>query len=447
MVVSALIRLVRWLWECIYEWFQRRWRAAAHSGRTVVTLDTGKRVVVGRQIAEGGFSFVFEAFDIADDQAASSKSSRHRSSRSTTTSTSSTAVVTKYALKRVHCPELDLLTACRREAAVHRAVQQEHHAHVIPLLGFAVQQDDCYLLFPYCSQSLRSVVNQRNPLLARPSPSSHSNTHTVVPPTQAPWPEVVALDLFWQICSGVQALHRHGYSHRDIKLENVLLYDDSFHPPPSAPPHHQQHSYYHAVLMDFGSAGPVTTAALTTRRDVLEVMEQAAQHTTLPYRPPELWEGGIRNGPDVVLDYRCVDVWSLGCTLHALLYGASPFECEFLAPQHGRRPCATMRIVECTHLAILGQVPIPRYAPISFWYSSDIRGRLLEPMLTQDRMQRPTLESIMNVVEELIQARGGTVDRMQSRAPWADDEFSPNFHDEDGGTEAGDGIALLSRVV
>jgi serine/threonine protein kinase len=305
----------------------------------------------------------------------------------------------------------------------------------MPLLGFAVQQVDCYLLFPYCSQSLRSVVNQRNPLLVRPSSHSHAEV-----PTQAPWPEVAALKLFWQICSGVQALHSHGYSHRDIKLENVLLYDFPHHPS-------QQH-HYHAVLMDFGSAGPVTVA-LTTRRDVLELVEQAAQHTTMPYRPPELWEGGVRHGVanDVILDYRCVDVWSLGCTLHALLYGASPFECEFLAPQRGGGP-ATMRIVECTHLSILGHVPIPRYAPISSWYSSDIRGRLLEPMLTQDRMQRPTLESILNVVEELIQTRGGTMIEMQGRrAPWADNEFSPTFHDEDGGTEAGDGIALMSRVV
>jgi serine/threonine kinase 16 len=419
MVVSALIRLVRWLWEWICVWLQRQ--RAARVG-PVVTLDTGKRVVVGRQIAEGGFSFVFEAFDAAVDHTASSQSRRG-------SAVVSSSAVTKYALKRAHCPELDLLTACRREAAVHRAVE---HPHVMPLLGFAVQQADCYLLFPHCSQSLRSVVNQRNPLLSRPS-SSHS--HAAVPPTQAPWPEVAALDLFWQICSGVQALHSHGYSHRDIKLENVLLYDS---------PHHHHKHQYHAVLMDFGSAGPVT-AALTTRRDVLELVEQAAQHTTMPYRPPELWEGGVRHGPDnVILDYRCVDVWSLGCTLHALFYGASPFECEFLAPQRGGP--ATMRIVECTQLSILGNVPIPHYAPISSWYSSDIRGRLLEPMLTQDRMQRPTLESIMNVVEELIQTRGGTIDRRQRRAPWAD-EFSPNFQDDDGDTDSGDGIALMSRVV
>jgi hypothetical protein len=87
MVVSALIRLVRWLWECISAWF-RRWTAAAVG--PVVTLDTGKRVIVGRQIAEGGFSLVFEAFDYADNTA-SSKSSRRGS-----------VSVTKYALKRVH---------------------------------------------------------------------------------------------------------------------------------------------------------------------------------------------------------------------------------------------------------------------------------------------------------------------------------------------------------
>jgi hypothetical protein len=56
MVVPTLKRLLRWIWDCLRRWFWKR------TG-TAITLDTGKRVILGKQIAEGGFSYVFEAFD------------------------------------------------------------------------------------------------------------------------------------------------------------------------------------------------------------------------------------------------------------------------------------------------------------------------------------------------------------------------------------------------
>lgn len=376
MVVSTLKRLLRWLWNFLQTWFWKR------TG-TAITLDTGKRVVVGKQIAEGGFSYVFEAFD--DD--ASSSSGR------------------KYALKRIHCPDPDLLQDFRREAQVHRAVQ---HPNLMPLLGFAVQQSNCYMLFPYCEQSLRDAVSRRNPLLAN---KGSSTNYTGV---AAPWPETVALNLFWKICAGVQALHEHDYSHRDIKLENVLLLGGQ------------------PILMDFGSAGPIQQP-VTTRRHCLEIVEQAALHTTLPYRPPELFEGGIRSANDQVLDYRAVDVWSLGCTLHAILYGASPFECEFTSR-------GGLKIVECTHLSVLGNLPKPQ-PPVSSWYSKDIGIQLIEPMLTQDRFQRLTLPDVMAKVEEIIRKQGGRLDSSrvgsaEQRRPFQDDDDDEN-----------DGISLMSRVV
>ena len=171
----------------------------------------------------------------------------------------------------------------------------------------------------------------------------------------------------------------------------------------------------------------------TTRRDVLSVVDEAAQHTTLPYRPPELFEGGIRTG--TTLDYRAVDVWSLACTLHALLYGASPFECDFAVTSGG---ACTIRIVDCTHLSVLGSVPIPRGA-IADWYKrTDWRTLLLEPMLSPDPALRPTLPEVIAVTERLIQQLGGTVDR-ESMASTDDDD------DEE--LENEDGISLMSKVV
>ena len=52
-------------------------------------------------------------------------------------------------------------------------------------------------------------------------------------------------------------------------------------------------------------------------------------------------------------------VWSLACTLYAMMYGYSPFECEF-------REDGSARVVECSHLRVLGAVRFPpvrnRYA-------------------------------------------------------------------------------------
>ena len=384
------MRLLRLLWN----WIQRFLRQG--SG-TVITFDTGRRVVMGPKIAEGGFSFVFEATSALDDSQRGSSDE-------------------KYVLKRIHCPDSELLQACRDEAAVHRSVQ---HPNLMPLLGMSIQHHCCYMLFPRCQQSLRDAVNCRNPLLritgdsecAVLSPQTH-------PP--APWSEVTALHLFLRICAGVQTLHeKGGYTHRDIKLENILLQSNNDRG------HHQQ-----PVLMDFGSAGPLQRT-LTTRRDVLSVMDEASQHTTLPYRPPELFEGGVRT--NTILDYRAVDVWSLACTLHALLYGASPFECEFGITTGGG---CTLRIVDCTHLSVLGRVPTPRGA-VADWYTTDWRTQLLEPMLAQVPAQRPTLAEVIAITERLIQKLGGTVDR----------GGSDSSHDDDDENDDQDGISLMSRVV
>lgn len=348
MMLVAIIRWLRWLIEAIQRWL------ATWTGKSII-LDTGKRVFVGKQLAEGGFSFVFEAFDDKN---------------------------LRYALKRIHCPDREIVRACRNEIKVHRDCQ---HPNVMPLLGAVILPTECFMLFPFCPQSLRDVVNRMNPLM---------NDELMI--SERPWSEGSILSIFSRVCQGVQALHDHGYSHRDIKLENILI----------------SHSNV-PLLMDFGSAGPLDRP-IETRRDVLDVVETAAQHTTFPYRPPELLEGILRVGN--VVDYRAVDVWSLGCTLHALMYGASPFECEFRNTK--------LQIIDCTHLSILGSIPIPKGPPISQWYSKELRQQLLEPMLSQDREHRPHLSSVQATIRTLMQHFSSPMD---------------HYDDE--------GIALLNRVL
>ncbi|KAH7170639.1 kinase-like domain-containing protein [Dactylonectria macrodidyma] len=94
------------------------------------------------------------------------------------------------------------------------------------------------------------------------------------------------------------------YAHRDIKPGNIMIDDTGSTP----------------ILMDLGSVAhspiPVTSQSLA-----LQIQDTAAEHSTMPYRAPELFDA--RTG--TVIDTK-VDIWSLGCTLYACLVGKSPFE-------------------------------------------------------------------------------------------------------------------------
>lgn len=74
------------------------------------------------------------------------------------------------------------------------------------------------------------------------------------------------------------------------------------------------------ILMDLGSLAPSPTP-ITSRSMALQVQDTAAEHSTMPYRAPELFD--VKTGS--VIDTK-VDIWSLGCTLYACLVGKSPFE-------------------------------------------------------------------------------------------------------------------------
>jgi serine/threonine kinase 16 len=74
------------------------------------------------------------------------------------------------------------------------------------------------------------------------------------------------------------------------------------------------------IVMDLGSLAPSPTP-ITSRSLALAVQDMAAEHSTMPYRAPELFD--VKTGS--VIDTK-VDIWSLGCTLYACLTGKSPFE-------------------------------------------------------------------------------------------------------------------------
>ena len=115
--------------------------------------------------------------------------------------------------------------------------------------------------------------------------------------------------IFRDVCSAVVHLHSQDppIAHRDLKVENVL--------------HDIKHDLY--KLCDFGSC---TTEIIDCRdglsRDArLRAEENISKNTTLAYRAPEmvdLYQQKLVNEK--------VDVWSLGCLLYMLCFNKTPFE-------------------------------------------------------------------------------------------------------------------------
>lgn len=103
---------------------------------------------------------------------------------------------------------------------------------------------------------------------------------------------------------GVPEGQVRSYAHRDIKPGNIMIDDNGSTP----------------ILMDLGSIAS-SPLPITSRSLAIATQDTAAEHSTMPYRAPELFD--VKTG--AVIDTK-VDIWSLGCTLYACLVGKSPFE-------------------------------------------------------------------------------------------------------------------------
>ena len=78
--------------------------------------------------------------------------------------------------------------------------------------------------------------------------------------------------------------------------------------------HHADGGIYRAALMDFGSAMPRLVTP-STRRQALDLQEDAGAHCTATYRAPELFD--VPTG--IALDLAKCDMWSAGCLLFATM--------------------------------------------------------------------------------------------------------------------------------
>ncbi|WP_156448307.1 serine/threonine-protein kinase, partial [Mycobacterium sp. NAZ190054] len=108
---------------------------------------------------------------------------------------------------------------------------------------------------------------------------------------QGPMAPARATAIVRQIASALDAAHRNGIMHRDVKPENILVNRDDF-----------------AYLVDFGIANAATDEALT---------QLGTAVGTYAYMAPERFTNGV-------VDHRA-DVYALACVLHECLTGAQPF--------------------------------------------------------------------------------------------------------------------------
>ncbi|KAG2226651.1 hypothetical protein INT45_000998 [Circinella minor] len=147
------------------------------------------------------------------------------------------------------------------------------------------------------------------------------------------------------------------YAHRDLKPGNILIADDGQTP----------------ILSDFGS---IMRARITikTRQDALIQQDLTAEHSTMAYRSPELYD--IQKGTE--LDEK-VDIWSLGCLLYATAYGQSPFEAN------------TQDVGGSMSLAVLNNKY--KFPSQGDSYSEGLR-ELIKSMLVLDRKERADIQSV-----------------------------------------------------
>ena len=107
-----------------------------------------------------------------------------------------------------------------------------------------------------------------------------------------------AVSILGQVASGLDAAHRHGLVHRDVKPGNILVASGTGPEPVD-----------HVYLSDFG---------LTKRTDSVTGLTLSGQFVGTPdYVAPEQIEGRH-------LDHR-VDVYALGCVLFECLVGRAPY--------------------------------------------------------------------------------------------------------------------------
>ncbi|WP_067500674.1 serine/threonine-protein kinase [Actinoplanes sp. TFC3] len=179
------------------------------------------------------------------------------------------------AVKEIVLPH-DLVAAERD--AVHRRMVQEaraaarlSHRNVVQVFDVVENDDHAWIVMEYVeSRSLQEVISEDGPLEPR-------------------WAALLGLE----VLDALEAAHRAGVRHRDVKPANVLLGTDG-----------------RIVLTDFGIASIEGDSVVTTSSELVLGSPQ--------YMSPERARDGTAEPAS--------DLWSLGATLYAAVEGRPPYQ-------------------------------------------------------------------------------------------------------------------------
>jgi len=268
-----------WLLSGLSEKLSAGGAAVSSSSSSASLCVGGRRVLVGRLLADGGFAYVYAARDETTRE--------------------------PLALRKALCQDAEGLSKVRAEIVILERIP--HHPHVTRFYGAEVQ--DCSTGRAKQAVSLFELCPGGTLLKRLEEEFASARLRCVALPGAAPCccpclPESEALDVLGGATAGLAHLHGLGIIHYDVKSENILLGSDR-----------------RWKFCDFGSASERTfNLENAPRKLLLEAEEFIHGRITPIYRPPECADVYLKEqiGPGV-------DIFALGCVLFAVLTGVHPF--------------------------------------------------------------------------------------------------------------------------
>ncbi|ORX73150.1 Pkinase-domain-containing protein, partial [Linderina pennispora] len=195
-----------------------------------------------------------------------------------------TACACKVINKKRHLFSSGLSKVFEREVSILKQLKQ---AHVVPLHELHIDKERIYIFMEYLDGGdLFSYLSEHGPFT-----------------------ESGCRPIFKQICSAVRYLHSNGVTHRDLKLDNILIKKT-----PSG-------AIASVKIADFGLARAVSDGDLM--RTICG---------TPSYLAPEII---CRNSTSTPYS-KSVDIWALGVVLYALHLNSFPFSKMLLTGETGK---------------------------------------------------------------------------------------------------------------
>lgn len=119
-------------------------------------------------------------------------------------------------------------------------------------------------------------------------------------------PPPAALGIFLAVLDVVEAMHREGVTHRDLKPDNIILLGDARRP---GAPAGGEAAAPDLKVLDFGMARLADGSTLTRTGLLMGTMD---------YLPPEYLSGAVLHSP-------AIDLYACGIILYEMLAGTKPF--------------------------------------------------------------------------------------------------------------------------